>query len=69
MADKKLVINTAWCKGCNICVEFCPKGILSLEHGKVVVTDIEKCNYCTQCELRCPDFAIFIESGEEGANS
>ncbi|MGN0312508.1 MAG: 4Fe-4S binding protein, partial [Lachnospiraceae bacterium] len=24
MAQKKLVLNSAWCKGCGICEAFCP---------------------------------------------
>jgi len=25
------------------------------------VVDIDKCTICMACELRCPDFAIFVE--------
>jgi 2-oxoglutarate ferredoxin oxidoreductase subunit delta len=28
---------------------------------KVRVVDIDKCTICMACELRCPDFAIFVE--------
>ena len=67
MAGKKLVVNTAWCKGCNICVAFCPREALVLEKGKVVVANIDQCVYCGQCEQRCPDYAIYVDSGEEAA--
>ena len=30
--NKKLVINPKWCKGCGICVAFCPKNALELVH-------------------------------------
>ena len=66
MAEKKLVVNAAWCKGCGICVAFCPKNILALEQGKVVVSDYAQCNFCTLCELRCPDYAIFVDKEEVG---
>lgn len=50
------------CKGCAICVEFCPKKVLSIsETEKVRIDKAEDCIYCGQCELRCPDFAIFAE--------
>ena len=58
----KIIINTKWCKGCKICVEFCPKEVLSMTpQGKVEVTQTEKCISCKLCELFCPDFAIAVE--------
>ena len=50
------------CKGCGICVAFCPKSVLSIDElGKVVVAHPEYCIGCGQCELRCPDYAIFVD--------
>ncbi|HCJ56801.1 hypothetical protein SDC9_97451 [bioreactor metagenome] len=57
---EKLTINENWCKGCGICVKFCPKKVLGLEHDKVKIVDIDKCIQCGQCELRCPDYAIYV---------
>lgn len=59
--SKKLVINTAWCKGCGICVAFCPKKALALQKEKVKLVSKEDCILCGQCELRCPDYAIYVE--------
>jgi 2-oxoglutarate ferredoxin oxidoreductase subunit delta len=55
-----IVIFRNWCKGCGICVEFCPQGVLALdaEIEKAIVVNPEKCTLCGVCELRCPDFAI-----------
>lgn len=58
---KKLIINADWCKGCGICVAFCPKKVLGLKKEKVVLLDSENCILCGQCEWRCPDYAIYIE--------
>ena len=58
--SKKLVINKAWCKGCGICVAFCPKQVLGLKKEKVAEV-AQGCIFCGQCELRCPDYAIHIE--------
>lgn len=56
------------CKGCGICVEFCPKKVLGLnEIEKVQVLNEGDCIACRQCELRCPDYAIFVEKNDEGA--
>ena len=52
-------INKNWCKGCGICVEFCPAEALALdEMEKSYLAYPDKCTGCGMCELRCPDFAI-----------
>ena len=61
--SKKLIINSAWCKGCGICVAFCPKKVLMLKREKVCVA-AEGCILCGQCELRCPDYAIYLDEEE-----
>ena len=61
---KELVINTAWCKGCGICAAFCPKQALEIVDGKVRKKEEDTCVLCGQCELRCPDYAIYIDENE-----
>ncbi|HNT28581.1 MAG TPA: 4Fe-4S binding protein [bacterium] len=55
------------CKGCAICIEFCPVKALSLDRKRLIVTAsaMEKCIACGMCELRCPDFAIVIDKKEK----
>jgi 2-oxoglutarate ferredoxin oxidoreductase subunit delta len=58
---RQLLIHRPWCKGCGICVAFCPKNVLELnEEEKVISPRIEDCIYCSLCEIRCPDFAIQV---------
>ena len=59
--DKKLVIKPEWCKGCGICVAFCPKKVLGLENEKIAILDGDSCIKCGQCGLRCPDYAIYLK--------
>ena len=57
----KVIINIKWCKGCGICVDFCPKKSLGMgRDAKAHVVDLESCNNCGLCYLRCPDFAIKV---------
>ena len=66
MGNKKtLVINRDWCKGCGICVAFCPKNVLEIDReGENTAPRINDCIYCRMCELRCPDFAIEVVEEE-----
>ena len=64
MAKKKLKkheVNRDWCKGCGICIHFCPAKVLeSDQDGKVIVARPQDCICCRMCEYRCPDLAIYV---------
>ncbi len=64
--QKGLIINKNWCKGCGICVEFCPTNVLEMKDGKANIKDIDSCIMCKQCELRCPDYAIYLGGKKDG---
>ncbi|HPI74061.1 MAG TPA: 4Fe-4S dicluster domain-containing protein [bacterium] len=55
-----VTVREAWCKGCAICVEFCPEQVLVMERGKATVAYPDRCTACNLCELRCPDFCITV---------
>ena len=67
-ATKELIINPKFCKGCGICAAFCPKGALEIIDEKVHLKEDNECILCGCCELRCPDYAIFIENFEGDHN-
>jgi len=54
------------CKGCELCIELCPKDVLDYDpklnvhgvHPPRVVNE-EACVGCGLCEEICPDLAIF----------
>lgn len=67
MAKKKeqtqVVIYPDWCKGCGICVAFCPVHVLELgPDGKARPVAGKECINCGFCELHCPDFAIVVKA-------
>lgn len=72
MAKKKLKefkIDKNWCKGCGICVSYCPTKVLELDREeKAKAVRPEDCICCRMCELRCPDIAIEIITEQENDN-
>ena len=59
---KEVKINREWCKGCGICVAFCPKEVLEMDDDdKALWAHPENCISCGLCELRCPDIAIELQ--------
>jgi len=57
----RITIDKKWCKGCALCVNYCPQKILHIgDDFKVYVSDESKCIGCYICEYRCPDFAIEV---------
>lgn len=65
-------IDESLCKACDICVAVCPAGVLAMKvdpHstlGAMIEIVAEKdCIGCNDCELTCPDFAIFVADKKE----
>ena len=65
----KLHVEERYCKGCGICIEFCPVKILkksqkmnSRGYFPPESSEMGKCKKCGMCSLLCPDFAIVVES-------
>lgn len=60
-------VNKDRCKACDMCVRVCPSGTLTMQLDKhstlgamVEVKNPQNCIGCGDCELACPDFAIFV---------
>jgi 2-oxoglutarate ferredoxin oxidoreductase subunit delta len=63
-----IYIDRERCKGCTLCIEFCPKkGIilseeLNLKGYFVAAFDMDKeCTGCAICAIICPEVAIEVE--------
>ncbi len=60
-------INENLCKGCDICIEFCPLNVFESSdrlnrrgYDVPVVARGDVCNECGICDLLCPEFAIIL---------
>ena len=60
-------IDITKCKACDICVSSCPAGVLSMRQepsstlGAIIdIVAPDSCIGCNECELHCPDFAIYV---------
>lgn len=63
-----VTINRQWCKGCGICVAFCPKAALTLANDKAVPVP-GRCIACGMCELYCPDLAVSVDKKQRPAGT
>ncbi|MFQ5808509.1 MAG: 4Fe-4S binding protein [Armatimonadota bacterium] len=60
-------IDETWCKDCGICAAFCPTGALEDGgHGEPLIADMDLCNGCQLCVVRCPDFAVVVVEDSRG---
>jgi 2-oxoglutarate ferredoxin oxidoreductase subunit delta len=60
-------INEDLCKGCDICIEFCPANVFENSdklnrkgYYLPIIVDMNACNGCRICDIMCPELAIVI---------
>ncbi len=71
-ANTPVWVNEARCKACDKCVSVCPAGVLAMRQeitstlgSMIKVVHPEACIGCMDCELTCPDFAIYVADRKE----
>jgi len=67
----KIKVREEWCKGCDICVDLCPKNVFDkadkISNKGIVVVKVsreEDCIGCQICANHCPDMAITVTMEE-----
>ncbi|MBP7527803.1 MAG: ferredoxin family protein [Syntrophorhabdaceae bacterium] len=60
-------IDQERCKGCALCIEFCPKKVIKLSdrlnakgYFVAVFDDGKECTGCATCAVMCPEVAIEV---------
>lgn len=64
----KITVDEGFCKGCGLCTDACPKGIMELDSSRITpkgyhpahCIDQSACIGCATCALMCPDVAIKV---------
>lgn len=63
-------IDQELCKGCQICIAFCPKDVISLSdklnassYLPALFNDSGECTGCAICAVVCPEVAIEVYRG------
>ena len=61
-------INENICKGCELCVKTCPRGVIAVSeklnakgYHPAEPKNPELCVGCRSCAMMCPDVAITVE--------
>jgi 2-oxoglutarate ferredoxin oxidoreductase subunit delta len=66
----RIEINQALCKGCEVCIAFCPKNLITLSdklnaagYLPSAFQDSGECTGCAVCAIVCPEVAIEVYRG------
>lgn len=62
-----VIIDAEACKGCSLCIDFCPRGVIELVEGlnrlgyhPARAVRIEDCSGCQACAQMCPEGGVTI---------
>ena len=70
---EKLKISAERCKGCELCIPFCPKKILYMSdklnskgYRIIAITSQDECTSCQMCAIMCPDVVFEVWRNSSG---
>lgn len=62
-----IIIDSESCKGCNLCMDFCPKNVIELVselnhlgYHPACAVRLEDCTGCQACAQMCPEGGVTI---------
>jgi ferredoxin len=56
-------LDAGKCVGCGMCLEVCPRGVLSMEKGRARIVHRDACIECGACSRNCPTGAFTVGTG------
>ncbi len=63
----RIVVNEAYCKGCELCVGACPQKVMALSSERITAKGYHPaelispgCTGCAVCAVVCPEAAIVV---------
>ncbi len=63
----RIIVNEAYCKGCEMCVGACPQDVLALSRERITARGYhpaelikDGCTGCAVCAVVCPEAAITV---------
>lgn len=64
----RIIVDESYCKGCGLCVDACPEGIVALADDRInekgyhpaILTNEAACTACSSCATMCSDVAITV---------
>ncbi|SFG38829.1 2-oxoglutarate ferredoxin oxidoreductase subunit delta [Desulfotomaculum arcticum] len=66
-----LSLDRGRCKGCGLCMAFCPGEVLGIEkdlndlgYYPIQLTSPDRCTGCGRCAAMCPDLVITVTREE-----
>jgi len=75
MPVTKLIVDEERCKGCELCLSFCPRGLLRLANRlnsqgfkPVELSGQDQCTSCALCARMCPETAIEVYREPKGGS-